>query len=223
METAKRLWSQKFKFPNAIGALDCTHVQIKKPTEFGDEYVNRKGWCSFNIQATCDASEMFTSVNNRWPGSVHDSRIWRNSNIRTFLEENAAGALLLADDGYGITPWTVTPYKNPANRIQTGFNIVHTKERTIIERCFGQLKQRFPILHSKLRIATERVPSYIISCFVLHNVAKFLNDPDFEINEQENELIEIDAPHYDENLNTLKKRGEMRREMIANHLSFEAI
>lgn len=37
---------------------------------FGDEYVNRKNLCSFNVQATCDANEWFTSVNTRWAGSV---------------------------------------------------------------------------------------------------------------------------------------------------------
>lgn len=32
LEAAKTLWLTKNTFPNAIGALDCTHVMIKKPT-----------------------------------------------------------------------------------------------------------------------------------------------------------------------------------------------
>lgn len=60
MQVAQKLWSSKYIFPNAIGALDCTHIVMKKPTEFGDEYVNRKNVCSFNVQATVDANEVFS-------------------------------------------------------------------------------------------------------------------------------------------------------------------
>ncbi|XP_047499264.1 putative nuclease HARBI1 [Penaeus chinensis] len=77
----KQLWQRKYKFPTAIGVIDCTHVGILKPKLLGDEYINRKGKSTLNVQATCDAKEMFTSVDVSWPGSVHDSRIWRNSQL----------------------------------------------------------------------------------------------------------------------------------------------
>ncbi|CAH2014012.1 unnamed protein product [Acanthoscelides obtectus] len=80
---AKRIWQSMYKFPTAIGVIDCTHIVILKPNHHGDEYINRKGKPTLNVQATCDAREMFTSVDVSWPGSVHDSRIWRNSQIRS--------------------------------------------------------------------------------------------------------------------------------------------
>ncbi|CAH1992583.1 unnamed protein product [Acanthoscelides obtectus] len=77
---AKRIWQSMYKFPTAIGVIDCTHRVILKPNRHGDEYINRKGKPTLNVQATCDAREMFTrSVDVSWPGSVHNSRIWRNS------------------------------------------------------------------------------------------------------------------------------------------------
>lgn len=186
---------------------------------FGDEYVNRKGLCSFNIQATCDAAEMITSIDCSWAGSVHDSRIWRNSNVRESMLENAVGALLLGDEGYGITPWVLTPYRNPCDRKEVNYNIVHKMERVVIERCFGQLKQRFPILQSKIRVATERIPSFITACFILHNAAKFVNDPDFEMQRAADfEPVDIPTPDYDLEINSLQKRGEKRRGLIANYL-----
>nr|CAH7734830.1 unnamed protein product [Callosobruchus chinensis] len=45
------------------------------------EYIDRKGYHSINVQATCKADEWVTSVDASWPGSVHDSRIWSNSEI----------------------------------------------------------------------------------------------------------------------------------------------
>nr|CAH7714657.1 unnamed protein product [Callosobruchus chinensis] len=46
-----------------MGVIDCTHIKIKKKTPLlGDEYINRKGYHSINVQATCNADEWFTSV-----------------------------------------------------------------------------------------------------------------------------------------------------------------
>ncbi|CAH1975181.1 unnamed protein product [Acanthoscelides obtectus] len=82
---AKRVWQSMYKFPTAIDVIDCTHIGTLKPNRHGDEYINRKGKPTLNVQATCDSREMFTSVDVSWPGSVHDSRIWRNLQTRSQL------------------------------------------------------------------------------------------------------------------------------------------
>ncbi|XP_045462246.1 putative nuclease HARBI1 [Harmonia axyridis] len=46
---AKQLWQSKYRFPTAIGVVDCTHVGILKPNRHGDEYVNRKDYPSLNV------------------------------------------------------------------------------------------------------------------------------------------------------------------------------
>ncbi|CAH1959678.1 unnamed protein product [Acanthoscelides obtectus] len=84
--------------------------------EFGDEYINRKGYPSINIQATCNAKEIFTSVDCQWPGSVHDSRILKNSNIFNILKNSTEECVSLGDDGYSISPWITTPWRNPTTR-----------------------------------------------------------------------------------------------------------
>lgn len=215
---AKQLWQRKYTFPNVIGILDCTHIQIKKPPgAHGDEFVNRKNDTSLNCQATCDANEMFTSFNCCWPGSVHDSRIWRNSDIYNIIINNPANAILLADEGYGLTPWVMTPYSNASSSIERNYNRIHKKERSLIERTFGQVKQRFPILQSKIRVALERVPNMIAACFILHNVAKFIGDLDFTFIDipNENDITEIVR-----SLNSSEfLRGRARRDSIALFLS----
>lgn len=74
----KQLWKSKYIFPRVIGVFDCTHVGILKPNSIGAEYINRKGKPHFNVQATCNATEMFTSVDPRLHESLDDSRIWKN-------------------------------------------------------------------------------------------------------------------------------------------------
>lgn len=208
---AKQLWQSKYRFPTAIGAVDCTHIGILKPNRHGDEYVNRKGQPTLNVQATCDAREMFTSVDVSWPGSVHDSRIWRNSQTRVHLQ-NKTNAVLLADDGYGIEPWLMTPFRNPAPGPELNYNKLLKKERVIIERCFGQLKRRFPILQYVCRVKLENVPKIIVACIVLHNVAKTLKDIDFEAPEEE--VPEEDDNDNDEVDLALRQQGqEIRRNL----------
>jgi hypothetical protein len=44
------------------------HVRILKPSTHGNDYVNRKAIASLNVQATCNAKEIFTSIDAWWPG-----------------------------------------------------------------------------------------------------------------------------------------------------------
>lgn len=218
IDAAKEEWQSVYRMPCAIGAIDCTHVKIEKPRdEFGDEFINRKGFASINVQATCNAAEKFTSVDAQWPGSVHDSRIWRNSELCQVLRP--FNALLLGDEGYPISQWLMTPFRQPNSPQQRNFNNVFTKERVIIERCFGQLKRRFPILHYKVRLRLDKVASAIIACFVFHNVAKYLGDvDDFP------ELNDLDVGGNDiENMEDVsaalqRERGEQKRDQLATIL-----
>lgn len=212
IDEAKQLWQTEFSFPSAIGVVDCTHIKILKPAVHGDEYINRKGYSSLNVQATCDAREVFTSVDVSWPGSVHDSRIWKNSDARTSLRQ-FNDAVLLGDDGYGIEPWLMTPYRNPVEPMQRAYNRLFKRERVIIERCFGQLKRRFPILQYTCRVLSQKIPSIIICCFVLHNVAKYLQDDDFVGNENGEEGVNIEDAPIDEG--ELRQRGCQKRSSIA--------
>ena len=58
LEVVKNEWH----IPGAIGALECTHIKILQPHDHGSEYLNRKGFCSINVQATCNYASIFTPV-----------------------------------------------------------------------------------------------------------------------------------------------------------------
>ncbi|CAH1976560.1 unnamed protein product [Acanthoscelides obtectus] len=94
---------------------------------------------------------------------------------------NKANVVLLGDDGYGIEPCLMTPFRNPTPGAEINYNKLLKQERVIIERCFGQLKCRFPILQYVCRAKWENVPKISIACIVLHNAVKSLGDPDFEL------------------------------------------
>lgn len=212
---AKLLWRRKYNFPCAIGAIDCSLFAIKKPPIHGDEYICRKNFPALNAQATCNAHEMFTSCDCTWAGSVHDARIWRNSEVQRALNENSVGALVLADQAYPLTPWVMPIYRNPVTHEQRVYNQLHKKERVIIERMFGQLKKRFPVLDDTIRVSTQRIPQLISACIVLFNVSKFLNDPDFGEDEERQEENYDELQNEGDPNDTIYGRGLARRNHIA--------
>uniref|UniRef100_A0A670HPT7 Putative nuclease HARBI1 n=1 Tax=Podarcis muralis TaxID=64176 RepID=A0A670HPT7_PODMU len=73
-------------FPNVIGIVDCTHVPIIAPADMPALYRNCHNFHSLNVQATCDASGCFTHVLAKFPGSVHDARIFQLSQLQRLLE-----------------------------------------------------------------------------------------------------------------------------------------
>ncbi|CAH2004989.1 unnamed protein product [Acanthoscelides obtectus] len=209
-------WASTKRMPSVIGAIDCTHGKITKPRIHGDEYVNIKGICSIkNVQATCNAKEIFTSVDATWPGSVHVSRIWRNSLVHRIMYNNVQGAALLGDEGYGTAPWLLTPFKNPTTPIQENYNLIHAKERCVIERCFGQLKRRFPMLQYTFRLKIENIPKHIVSAFVLHNISKHLQDPYHDFDPVQMEVQDAIELIPEGNQPQIRNRGTQRRNDVA--------
>ena len=44
----------KGRFPGVIGCVDRTHVRIQEPRANENNFVNRKGYHSINVQAVCN-------------------------------------------------------------------------------------------------------------------------------------------------------------------------
>lgn len=47
-------FEKRWQFPGVLGAIDGSHIPIKKPTYEGAEYHNYKGWSSTVLLACCD-------------------------------------------------------------------------------------------------------------------------------------------------------------------------
>lgn len=194
-EAGKRNFYNISHFPRVIGAIDCTHIKIQSPGgENPEVYRNRKGFFSLNCQVVCNAQLKIIDLVSRWPGSANDSHIFENSAVKMRLQNREMGnGVLVADRGYAVKTYILTPLDNPRNEVETLYNEAQIRTRNVIERLFGIWKRRFPILSFGIRCKLELAQRIISACAVLHNIAIEHNEALFEIEDnfedfQENEI-----------------------------------
>ncbi|XP_033730083.1 putative nuclease HARBI1 [Pecten maximus] len=163
-------------FPGVIGAIDCSQIQIKTPKYCPENYINRKSFPSVNLQAVCDSNMNILDVHSGWPGSVHDSRVFKNSNLYHRIQNDPDQVFphnthLIGDAAFGLETWMMTPFKDYGNlqARQRCYNYLQSSTRMVIERTFGALKGRFRSL-KYLDMQNERIVKVILSYCVLHQL-----------------------------------------------------
>ena len=69
-----------WKIPQAVGAIDGTHIPILTPaTESQNDYYSRKERHTINTQAAVGANLMFLDVATGFPGCMHDARVLQHT------------------------------------------------------------------------------------------------------------------------------------------------
>ncbi|XP_071937454.1 protein ALP1-like [Coffea arabica] len=179
-------------FRDCVGALDGTHVSAWCRAEVRERFRNRHGDLSQNILAACDHDMRFVFVRVGWEGSAHDARILQE----TLLDPGSGfpmppqGKYYAVDAAYRNMPGFMAPFRGargtPHERAAKAlFNRRHASVRNIIERTFGVLKKRFPILKGPMQnylIATQN--NIVLACCALHNFMRDYVPNDEYFNEE---------------------------------------
>ena len=75
------------KIPQVVGVNDGTHIEILcVDSESRVDYFSRKQRYTINTQAVVGANLMFLHIATGYPGSLHNARILRLSNLYTRAE-----------------------------------------------------------------------------------------------------------------------------------------
>ena len=230
VDVAAQNWSTRRGFPLCFGVVDGCLIKIQVPPYYSHpaEYFSvRKKFHCMNVQIVCDAEYRILNVNASWPGSVHDARVWRNSAVFRLLSSGMAGdKLLIADSAYPISPFLMKPFSQAEatiDPVKRRFNTKICKDRVLVENTLGQLKSRFPMLRTPIRLSLEKVPSFIVACCVLHNVGKHLGDTfeDDKMDEPDGDAVDGDdgqppsQGQVTSNAAAVRQAGQQRRNQIA--------
>ena len=62
VEEHARNFDNRYGFPQCIGAVDSTHIKVKRSVDNPTDYVNRKGNFTFNCQGTFGYNYCFIDV-----------------------------------------------------------------------------------------------------------------------------------------------------------------
>ena len=172
-----------------------THVvEIKRPIENSQDFFNYKQFFLFTVQAVCDSSERFMDVECKWPGSVHDTKVFANSKITENLETgnipntaltvrpgyDAISNYLIGDPAYPLTSYFIKEFTSCSKNEEVIFSNMLRSARSQVECAFGRLKALWGFLLKKIDLKLETVPKVIYSCFVLHNFWESLLNNHFD-------------------------------------------
>ncbi|XP_049914823.1 putative nuclease HARBI1 [Epinephelus moara] len=178
--TARR-FQQKFSMPQIMGALDGTHIPVLPPSDGYKDYVNRKGWPSFVLQAWVDDVYRFWNINCNMPGCAHDVNVLRQSTLfsQTHLlpkepqDINCTSVrlFLLGHPAYPLMDWLIKGYTCSPRLTteQESFNVYQSSARTTVEIAFGRLKSRWRVLLKRSDFHFTFTPHVIATCCALHN------------------------------------------------------
>ena len=176
----------KFGMVQAFGCVDGTHIAIKRPKESSQDYYSYKGFHSINVQGVCDFRGIFMDVDCRWPGSVHDAKVFANSEVSKGLRNGKLPITyqtvipgyekvpnyLIGDPAYPLIPYCLKEYDTCDTNEKVIFNNLLRAARNPVECAFGRLKARWAVLTKKVDLDIKTVPTMVYACFVLHNICE---------------------------------------------------
>ncbi|XP_015749673.1 PREDICTED: putative nuclease HARBI1 [Acropora digitifera] len=222
-------------FPGVVGAIDGSLIQIRAPEENPESYICRKKYHALQLQVVCDDNMMLLDAFTGWPGSVHDSRVLRNSLLFRSADQKFNGEThLLGDGGYPLLTvypnvkgswdlfnmccflflWLITPFRDNGHLTddQRKFNKTLSSLRQVIERTIGLLKGRWrKLLHIDHLDVTHATKLVMAAC-VMHNFCIIHDDFD------ESYFLPNDDDDDDNDVGTDDGRGPRLAQLKRNRL-----
>ena len=97
-------------FNDCIGAFDGTHICAKIPESVHGVFRNKNGLLTQNVLGVCEFDDLrFTYILAGVEGSAHDGKVIEIAFDAGF--KVPARKYYLADAGYALAPWCLTPYR----------------------------------------------------------------------------------------------------------------
>ncbi|XP_019425051.1 PREDICTED: uncharacterized protein LOC109333923 [Lupinus angustifolius] len=193
----------QFDGDDYVGAIDGTHFRVKVPRAEQPRFRGRKEFSTQNVLAACNFDMKFTYVLAGWEDTSSDSRILKDVLTREDPLILPEEKYYIGDAGFMLKLGILTPNRGvryhlkeysrrgPQNPREL-FNHLHASLRNVIERSFGVLKERFPIISSgtEPHYSFDVMTNIVLACYILHNFLMWIDADDELIAKVDRELLE---------------------------------
>ncbi|XP_041859079.1 protein ANTAGONIST OF LIKE HETEROCHROMATIN PROTEIN 1-like [Melanotaenia boesemani] len=210
-----RGFEEKFDIPQVVGFIDRTHIPVLPPSDGYKDFVNRKGWPSYVLQAVVDHTYRFWNINCKMPGCTREADVLRQSSlfdqahllpkVPREIGGNSVNFFILGGPAYPLMDWLIRAHRRPPRLTpeQLQFNVRLHSARSTAETAFRRLKSRWKVLLKKSVFHYTFTPYVIATCCALHNFCESEEedvDPDWteEAAVLERDLPQPDSRSYDE-------------------------
>ncbi|XP_069059466.1 putative nuclease HARBI1 [Pleurodeles waltl] len=180
LPTVKAAFYHVAHVPHVIAAVDGTHIALVPPRRNEQLHRNRKNFNSVKVHTVCLADQYISHVTARYPGSVHDSYILRNSSIPYMmapLQRDRSG-LSVCTPAYvcpsALCTLVSLPYCLPA--LDMPLPSMHTGDSGYPNLSWLMTPVRHPTsaaedCYNEAHGHTRRATEIIVACCMLHNLA----------------------------------------------------
>lgn len=162
--------------PNAVGAIDGSHIPVISPREWPVDYYNRKGFHSILLQGVVDADYKFWHYDIGRPGCMHDYKMFTLSDLHERMERGELGQYaLLGDAAYQPRLNMLTPFMGTKEGLtpdKAFWNYIQSSSRMAVECAFGILKGRWGGIALLLNVELDFACKVVAACIVLHNMCR---------------------------------------------------
>ena len=177
-------FNTKWDMVQCAGAIDGSHIPVRPPLLNHTDFYNWKGWYSIIVQAVVNHEYLFRDINVGWPGSVHDARVFVNSQLYNRIQNNKildsssidiSGTkilpFLVGDSAYPLSSWLMKPFPHHGNLTdkQRTFNYRLSRARIVSENAFECLKARWRWLMKQNDMDVHNI---VAACCILHNICE---------------------------------------------------
>ena len=158
------------------------------------------------------SSGIIYSMNSSFPGSNHDSPIFKSSILYQKLKEGwmpfdprkygvpYPHSIILGDSAYPSKDWFLgNPYLEGSidTESKRQYNLACCAARVCVEHCIGELKNRWPILKYGFRyLKMSKCSDLILVLGALHNFIKRNGNADDLLNEASEKKSEVIVNHH---------------------------
>ena len=158
-------------------------LPIIQPKANSHDYFCYKMKYLLNCLAVSDEKGQFIDVEVKWPGSVHDARVYANISINKKFSNKefpscyrelwpghvGVSPILLGDPAYPVLPNVMEEFSSCTETKYVLFNNKLRTTRNQIECTFGRLKSRWRILNRVVDLDIYFAVKLVYACFILHN------------------------------------------------------